>query len=159
MPRHWPSRPSRRCAPAGPCSCRRNGRATFFNWMENIQPWCISRQIWWGHQIPAWYGPDGKIFVAENEDDAVADARAHYTEIEEITVERGPRHRRRPERRARFANEYLSATTTCSTPGSPRRCGRSRRSAGPTRRRSWSASIRPACWSPASTSSSSGSRA
>ena len=32
--------------------------ATFFNWMENIQPWCISRQIWWGHQIPAWYGPD-----------------------------------------------------------------------------------------------------
>ena len=36
--------------------------ATFFNWMENIQPWCISRQIWWGHQIPAWYGPwDGKI--------------------------------------------------------------------------------------------------
>ena len=33
--------------------------ATFFNWMENIQPWCISRQIWWGHQIPAWYGPDG----------------------------------------------------------------------------------------------------
>jgi len=35
----------------------------FFNWMENIQPWCISRQLWWGHQIPAWYGPDGKVFV------------------------------------------------------------------------------------------------
>ncbi len=32
--------------------------ATFFNWMENIQPWCMSRQIWWGHQIPAWYGPE-----------------------------------------------------------------------------------------------------
>ena len=46
--------------------------------MENIQPWCISRQIWWGHQIPAWYGPDGKAFVAENEDEAVADALAHY---------------------------------------------------------------------------------
>ena len=56
--------------------------ATFFNWMDNIQPWCISRQIWWGHQIPAWYGPDGKIFVAESEDDAVADALAHYTESE-----------------------------------------------------------------------------
>ena len=55
--------------------------------MENIQPWCISRQIWWGHQIPAWYGPDGKIFVAETEDDAVADALAHYTDIEEITAE------------------------------------------------------------------------
>ena len=63
--------------------------ATFFNWMDNIQPWCISRQIWWGHQIPAWYGPDGKIFVAESEDDAVADALAHYTEIEEITAEEG----------------------------------------------------------------------
>ncbi len=81
--------------------------ATFFNWMENIQPWCISRQIWWGHQIPAWYGPDGKIFVAENEDEAVADALAHYTDIEEITVEDGHDIAADPERRARFANEYL----------------------------------------------------
>ena len=81
--------------------------ATFFNWMENIQPWCISRQIWWGHQIPAWYGPDGKVFVAENEDDAVADALAHYTDIEEITVEDGHDIAADPERRARFANEYL----------------------------------------------------
>ena len=81
--------------------------ATFFNWMENIQPWCISRQIWWGHQIPAWYGPDGKIFVAENEDDAVADALAHYTDIEEITVEDGHDIAADPARRARFANEYL----------------------------------------------------
>src|SRR4029078_7476577 len=38
---------------------------TYFEWMRNIQPWCISRQLWWGHQIPAWYGPDGKVFVAE----------------------------------------------------------------------------------------------
>jgi valyl-tRNA synthetase len=75
--------------------------------MENIQPWCISRQIWWGHQIPAWYGPDGKVFVAENEDDAVADALAHYTDIEEITVEEGHDIAADPERRARFANEYL----------------------------------------------------
>ncbi len=81
--------------------------ATFFNWMENIQPWCISRQIWWGHQIPAWYGPDGKIFVDENEDDVVADALAHYTDIEEITVEEGHDIAADPERRARFANEYL----------------------------------------------------
>jgi valyl-tRNA synthetase len=52
--------------------------ATFFEWMRNIQPWCISRQIWWGHQIPAWFGPDGQVFVAEAEADAVADARRHY---------------------------------------------------------------------------------
>ncbi len=37
---------------------------TYFEWMRNIQPWCISRQLWWGHQIPAWYGPDGEVFVA-----------------------------------------------------------------------------------------------
>ncbi|MGA2893824.1 MAG: valine--tRNA ligase, partial [Xanthobacteraceae bacterium] len=81
--------------------------ATFFNWMENIQPWCVSRQIWWGHQIPAWYGPDGKIFVAETEDDAVADALAHYTDIEEITVEEGHDVAANPARRARFAREYI----------------------------------------------------
>jgi valyl-tRNA synthetase len=81
--------------------------ATFFNWMEDIRPWCISRQIWWGHQIPAWYGPDGKIFVAETEDDAVADALAHYTDIEEITVEEGHDIAVEPGRRARFANEYI----------------------------------------------------
>ncbi len=40
---------------------------TFFNWMENIQPWCVSRQLWWGHRIPAWYGPDGNVYVAEDE--------------------------------------------------------------------------------------------
>jgi valyl-tRNA synthetase len=81
--------------------------ATFFNWMENIQPWCISRQIWWGHQIPAWYGPDGKVFVAESEDDAVADALAHYTDIEEITAGEGHDIAADADRRARFANEYL----------------------------------------------------
>jgi valyl-tRNA synthetase len=81
--------------------------ATFFNWMDNIQPWCVSRQIWWGHQIPAWYGPDGKVFVAETEDDAVADALAHYTEIEEMTVEEGHDIAADPGRRARFAREYI----------------------------------------------------
>jgi valyl-tRNA synthetase len=49
---------------------------TFFEWMRNIQPWCISRQLWWGHQIPAWYAADGKIFVAETEEEARAQAGA-----------------------------------------------------------------------------------
>ncbi len=43
---------------------------TYFNWMENIQPWCVSRQLWWGHQIPAWFAQDGRIFVAESEAEA-----------------------------------------------------------------------------------------
>jgi valyl-tRNA synthetase len=81
--------------------------ATFFNWMENIQPWCISRQIWWGHQIPAWYGPDGKIFVAESEDDAVADALAHFVEIGELTPEQGRDIAADSAQRARFAREYI----------------------------------------------------
>jgi valyl-tRNA synthetase len=51
---------------------------TYFDWMRNIQPWCISRQLWWGHQIPAWYGSDGKIFVALTEAEAAAQARTHY---------------------------------------------------------------------------------
>ena len=63
--------------------------------MENIQPWCISRQLWWGHQIPAWYGPDGKVFVAESEDEVLAEALTHYTGTEEITPDAGARHRRR----------------------------------------------------------------
>src|SRR6266566_7905261 len=58
----------------------RNWEATYFNWMENIQPWCISRQLWWGHQISAWYGPDGKVFVAETEEEAVANALGYYAE-------------------------------------------------------------------------------
>ncbi|HEY4404032.1 MAG TPA: valine--tRNA ligase [Xanthobacteraceae bacterium] len=52
--------------------------STYFNWMDNIQPWCISRQLWWGHQIPAWYGPDGKVFVALSEAEAKAEAERHY---------------------------------------------------------------------------------
>ena len=55
-----------------------NWEKTYFDWMENIQPWCISRQLIWGHQIPAWYGPDGEIFVAENSDDAHKIARERY---------------------------------------------------------------------------------
>ena len=51
---------------------------TFYAWMRNIEPWCISRQLWWGHQIPAWYGPDEKVFVAESEPEALAEAVQHY---------------------------------------------------------------------------------
>ena len=52
---------------------------TFFNWMENIQPWCVSRQLWWGHRIPAWYGSDGEIYVAESEEEALAKAGSGVT--------------------------------------------------------------------------------
>ena len=67
----------------------KNWEKTYFDWMENIQPWCISRQLWWGHQIPAWYGPDGKVFVAETEDEAVSNALGYYVEQEVITPEQG----------------------------------------------------------------------
>ena len=56
----------------------KNWEKTYFDWMENIQPWCISRQLWWGHQIPAWYGPDGRVFVALTEAEAQAAANKHY---------------------------------------------------------------------------------
>ena len=52
--------------------------SVYYNWMRNIQPWCISRQLWWGHQIPVWYGPDGEIFVEETEAEARAAAAKHY---------------------------------------------------------------------------------
>ena len=51
---------------------------TYFSWMQNIEPWCISRQLWWGHRIPVWYGHDGKIFVATSEDEAYQQARDYY---------------------------------------------------------------------------------
>jgi len=66
-----------------------NWERTYFEWMENIQPWCISRQLWWGHQIPAWYGPDGKVFVAETEEEAIGHALGYYVEEEVITPEQG----------------------------------------------------------------------
>jgi valyl-tRNA synthetase len=56
----------------------RNWEKTYFEWLRNIEPWCISRQLWWGHRIPAWYGPDGYIFVAEDEAGAQAAALEHY---------------------------------------------------------------------------------
>jgi valyl-tRNA synthetase len=81
---------------------------TFFNWMENIQPWCVSRQLWWGHQIPAWYGPEkdtfgavtvgreagevttaytnAQTFIAATEEEAIAEAKAYYGPDHEIRV-------------------------------------------------------------------------
>jgi len=58
---------------------------TYFAWLENIKPWCISRQLWWGHQIPAWYGPDNEAFVAYDEDEALAAAEKHYGKPVELT--------------------------------------------------------------------------
>ena len=55
-----------------------NWSKTYFQWMNNIEPWCISRQLWWGHQIPAWYGPDKKIFVGKNESEAKRNAKKYY---------------------------------------------------------------------------------
>jgi valyl-tRNA synthetase len=79
-----------------------NWAKTYFQWMRNIEPWCISRQLWWGHRIPAWYGPQwnddaeaftlGKVFVAENEEQALEAAREFYgsTVAVDITDDRFP---------------------------------------------------------------------
>jgi valyl-tRNA synthetase len=58
---------------------------TYYEWMRNIQPWCISRQIWWGHQIPAWYGPDDAVFVELTEEEARSAALRHYGHAAELT--------------------------------------------------------------------------
>ena len=65
-----------------------NWSKTYFQWMNNIEPWCISRQLWWGHQIPAWYGPDKKIFVAENQKKAKIEAKKFYKK--EVKLIRDP---------------------------------------------------------------------
>jgi len=56
----------------------------YFEWLENIRDWCISRQLWWGHRIPVWYGPDGRAFAAMDEEEARAKARAHYGQDVEL---------------------------------------------------------------------------
>ncbi len=62
-----------------------NWSKTYYEWMRNIEPWCVSRQLWWGHRIPAWFGPDGTIFVEESEAEALAAARAHYGQDTALT--------------------------------------------------------------------------
>ena len=64
-----------------------NWTKTFFQWMENIEPWCISRQIWWGHRIPAWYDDKNNIFVAENEKDALKLAKKKNKKISKLNQE------------------------------------------------------------------------
>ena len=59
----------------------------YYNWLENIRDWCISRQLWWGHRIPAWYGPDKYIFVAKNEEEAKKMALQHYGKEVELEQE------------------------------------------------------------------------
>ncbi len=65
----------------------KNWEKTYFDWLENIQPWCISRQLWWGHQIPAWYSPWGGVYVAETEEEAYAAALADGVERDALTAE------------------------------------------------------------------------
>ena len=114
---------------------------TYRHWLGNIQDWCISRQLWWGHRIPAWYDDAGNCYVARDEADALAQASAKH----------GGTARR------------CGARTTCSKPGFPRPYGHIRRWAGRTKRPWPSAATRATCrlrcWSRASTSSSSGSPA
>lgn len=62
-----------------------NWKHTYFEWLRNIRPWCISRQIWWGHRIPAWYGPDGHVFVAESEESARSQAKVYYGNDSKLT--------------------------------------------------------------------------
>ncbi len=75
----------------------KNWENTYFEWMRNIQPWCISRQLWWGHQIPAWYGPalevdwetnvqKIKIFVSESQEKAIQEAKEYYGDNVEIEI-------------------------------------------------------------------------
>ena len=109
---------------------------TYFEWMRNIQPWCISRQLWWGHQIPAWYGPDAEIFVAMDEAEAHALAARHYGRKVELTRDEDV-----------LDTWFSSALWPFSTLGWPERTAE------------LAASTQTTFWSPPTTSSSSGSPA
>ncbi len=116
-----------------------NWTTTYDQWLENIQDWCISRQLWWGHQIPAWYAEDGNVFVGRT-------SRKHRA-----------RHRRRQDDRGTSSATtdvldtwFSSGLVPFSSLGWPDEDVPSA---------SGSSTCRPRCWSPASTSSSSGSRA
>jgi valyl-tRNA synthetase len=104
-----------------------NWSKTYFEWLRNIQPWCISRQLWWGHQIPAWYGPDGEVFVELSEEDARAAAAAHYGKVGSTPGFRPPCGRSRPwagptrrrNWRATIRPTFWSPASTLSSSGSP----------------------------------------
>ncbi len=78
----------------------KNWEKTYFDWLENIQPWCVSRQLWWGHQIPAWYSPWGGVYVAESEEEAFAAALADGVERGALTAEEAEALANDPERLA-----------------------------------------------------------
>ncbi len=112
-----------------------NWKNTYYEWMRNIQDWCISRQIWWGHRIPAWYDAGGQCLCGPLRGGGSREARLYPPTIR------------------------CGRTRMCSTPGSAPPSGPSPPWAGRSRPSVSRTSIRPMCWSPASTSSSSGSPA
>jgi valyl-tRNA synthetase len=131
----------------------KNWEKTYFDWMENIQPWCISRQLWWGHQIPAWYGPDGRVFVAETEDEAVSRALAYTQETGALTADRLSRWRR-----SRPARAFLTRDEDVARPpGSPPALWPFSTLGWPDETPELKRFYPTSAWSPASTSSSSGS--
>ncbi len=79
-----------------------NWERTYFQWLENIEPWCISRQLWWGHQIPAWYDGEGNVFVAESEDEALAAALARAVIDRRLSGEEAAAYAVDPQQRAGF---------------------------------------------------------
>ncbi len=80
----------------------KNWEKTYFEWLENIQPWCVSRQLWWGHQIPAWYDPFGNVFVALDADEAFEQALAHNVGNESLSAAEAQELIADEEKRARF---------------------------------------------------------
>ena len=136
-PRRWRSAAIEAVESGRTAFVPRQWENTFFEWMRNIQPWCISRQIWWGHQIPAWYAPDGRVFVEETRGrGATRRRKRHYGH--EVALDA---------RRRRARHLVLVGAVAVLDPGLAR-----------ARHASSRAITRPTCWSPASTSSSSGSR-
>src|SRR4029077_18618020 len=108
-----------------------NWEKTFFQWMENIEPWCASRQLWWGHQIPAWYAPGGPVYVAETQEEALASALANAVVKEELSQEEARDLAKDAERRAAYLKRdeevldpwFSSALWPFSTLGWPEKTG------------------------------------
>ncbi len=90
MDMHELSEPARQAVDSGQISFYpQRWVKVYDHWLANIQDWCISRQLWWGHRIPAWYGPDEQVFVARTEAEAYTRAREHY-DRDDITLEQDP---------------------------------------------------------------------
>ena len=106
----------------------------YYNWMENIRDWCISRQLWWGHRIPVWYCDACETVAVPPIDDPMRD----------------------PEACSLRAEARCARTRTCSIPGLARRYGRTRRWGGPKIRPTCANSTQRRSWRPATTSFSSG---